>query len=247
MESLAIIIPARFASTRFPGKVLHPLLGKPLVLWVVEGALQSGFASRVIVATDDEKIERIVTESGHEAFLTREDHPSGTDRVWEVAETLDEKWIMNLQGDEPLITGEVIDSLASVAMFGSGEIEIATLVRNLDPSEAGDPNRVKVVVNRGGDALYFSRARIPFPNKIEDESMENTAYLLHVGVYLYRRDILEKFVAMEQGFLEKFESLEQLRPLENGISIRCVKTSHEFLGVDTLSDVSRVEQALRGR
>lgn len=237
------------AATRFPGKALHPILGKPLVLWVVEGASCSKRAERVIVATDDERILSTVRDAGFEAELTRKDHPSGTDRVWEVAERLDAGWIINLQGDEPLITGDVLDSLAEVA-FGEGEVEMATLVRVITAKEAEDPNRVKAVVGANGNALCFSRSLVPYPRNVRrppDEAGVTPEYLLHVGVYLYRRDVLERIINLPRSPLEEVEGLEQLRALENGIRIRCVRTEHEFLGVDTQEDVQRVEEALKAR
>lgn len=247
MANLAVIIPARKGSKRFPGKVIHPILGKPLILWVVEGASRSIHAGKVIVATDDEGIARIVRDAGYTAEMTRDDHLSGTDRVWEVAAKLDADWIVNLQGDEPLVTGDVIDSLADIARDGSG-IEMATLIRPLDPLDANNPNRVKVVIDNHENALYFSRSPIPY-NPLSNSTAITPApeYFLHIGIYLYRRDILKKFVGLEQGVLEKTERLEQLRALENGIKIRCIKTGHEFLGVDTPEDVPAVEAALKAK
>jgi len=251
MTRLAIIIPARMESTRFPGKVLHPILGKPLVVQVAKGASECAHVDRVIVATDDEHVLKAVEEAGYEGRMTSPDHPSGTDRVWEVAKSLDEEWIINLQGDEPMITGEVLDSIAEVVMSDDGTgHEIVTLVRPLEPREAIDPNRVKVVTDRSMNALYFSRSTIPYvkARPIEQKSGDIAyQYLLHVGLYLYRRDILEKFVGLEQTPLEMSEGLEQLRALENGIRIHCVVTDHEFLGVDAKTDVPRVEAALRAR
>jgi len=251
VEKLAIVIPARKVSTRFPGKVLYPVLGRPLVVWVAQGASGCRYADRVVVATDDEDVAKAVRDAGYEACMTRADHPSGTDRVWEVARGLDAGWILNLQGDEPLITGEVLDSLVSVVMDekGSGS-EIATMVRPLDASEVRDTNRVKVVIDRNMNALYFSRAPIPHVKErpIEERAkIPATRFLLHIGLYLYRRDALERFVSLPPSPLEIAEGLEQLRALENGMKIRCVLTEHEFLGVDTRSDVPRVEAALRSR
>ncbi len=254
VTSLAVIIPARRASTRFPAKVLHPVLGKPLVLWVVEGAMQSKHADRVIVATDDAEILQIVQDAGFDAELTSENHPSGTDRIWEVASSLQSDWIINVQGDEPLITGDILDSLYEQSVDGgggggSGGVEMATMVRTLDPDEADDPNRVKVVMGLDGNALYFSRSKIPYPRNPKVPFGERGApeYLLHVGIYLYRRDVLKRFVELDQTPLERTEGLEQLRALENGIKIRCVRTDREFLGVDTPEDVARVEMELRSR
>lgn len=244
MDKIAIIIPARRGSTRFPGKVIHPILGKPLILWVAEGASQSRLADTVIVATDDPEVVDIVRNAGFNAELTRDDHPSGTDRIWEVAQKIDADWIINLQGDEPMVTGKLVDSLAEFAVGDKcQQIEMATLVRTLDPKEANDPNRVKVVLDRFENALYFSRSPIPFPR----DPHAIPEYLLHIGIYLYRRDILERIVDLEQSWLEKMEQLEQLRALEDGIKIRCVRTDLEFLGVDTPEDVTRVEEALKAR
>jgi len=222
-----------------------------MIVWVAEGASRCRHADRVIVATDDEDVARTVRDAGFEAEMTRPDHPSGTDRVWEVAEKLDADWILNVQGDEPLITGEVLDFLAEVVMGeGGDEHEIVTLVRRLEPEEAIDPNRVKVVTDRHGDALYFSRSPIPYVKRRPIEERERCpapTFLLHIGLYLYRRDIIERFVRLERTSLEMAEGLEQLRALENGIRIHCVETEHEFLGVDTRSDIPRVEAALRAR
>jgi len=246
VDKITVIIPARKGSTRFPAKVLHPILGKPLVLWVVEGALGAESVGRVIVATDDSEIVDVVESAGYEAAMTRSDHPSGTDRVWEVAGKLDAKWVLNLQGDEPLITGDIIDSLASV-VTDDPSCQMVTMIRPLDPSEASDPNRVKVVTDINGNALYFSRSPIPYVKDRPDDqdSLNGSNFYLHVGLYLFRRDILEKFINLPRGTLEISEGLEQLRALENGIKIRCVETRHEFLGVDTFDDVPRVENALK--
>ncbi len=245
VSKLAIIIPARKGSSRFPGKVIHPICGVPLVAWVAKGASTCTFADRVIVATDDSEVADVVRDSGFEVAMTRKDHPSGTDRVWEVAESIETDWVLNLQGDEPLITGDVLDDLARCAFDGGDDGPgIITLVRKLDPSEADDPNRVKVVVDNEMNALYFSRSRIPY---VKNDTGDDAEYYLNVGLYLFRKSALEKFVGLPQGKLEKCERLEQLRALENRMSIRCVLTDHEFLGVDTESDVARVENAMKSR
>ena len=252
MKKAAVIIPARLGATRFPGKLLHPILGKPLILWVAEGASESKLAEQVIIATDDERIFDIVKRNGHEARMTRPDHPSGTDRVREVAEKLDCDLIVNVQGDEPLITGEVIDNLISESISGKngGICEMATIVRPLDPGDAENPNRVKVVLDSQMNALYFSRSKIPFirfPLEIEKGNTGKSVFYLHIGVYLYRYDILSRIVSLPRGFLESIEGLEQLRALENGIRIRCVETGTEFLSVDSIGDVPVVEATLRSR
>ncbi|MCX6645300.1 MAG: 3-deoxy-manno-octulosonate cytidylyltransferase [bacterium] len=244
VNKIAIIIPARKGSTRFPGKVIFSILGKPLILWVAEGASKSKLADIVIVATDDREVMDIVRKAGFNAELTRDDHPSGTDRIWEVAQKIDADWIINLQGDEPMVTGELVDSLAGIAIGPEGrKIEMATMVRTLNPEDAKDPNRVKVVLDKFGNALYFSRSSIPYardPGTVPE-------YFLHVGIYLYRKDILERVVGLEPSYLEKMERLEQLRAIEDGIKIRCVKTTNEFFGVDAPSDINVVEKALKAR
>lgn len=252
MKNSAVIIPARLGATRFPGKLLHPILGKPLILWVTKGASESKLAAQVIVATDDERIFDIVKRGGYEARMTRSDHPSGTDRVREVAGKLDCDLIVNVQGDEPLITGDVIDNLISAAISGNnGEIcEMATIVSPLDPGGAENPNRVKVVLDSQMNALYFSRSKIPylrFTPDIDSASYGKSLYYLHVGVYLYRNDILARMVGLPRGFLESIEGLEQLRALENGIRIKCVETKVELFSVDSIGDVPKVETALRAR
>ncbi|MFH1676298.1 MAG: 3-deoxy-manno-octulosonate cytidylyltransferase [bacterium] len=252
MKNTAVIIPARLGATRFPGKLLHPILGKPLILWVVRGASESKLATEIIVATDDERIFDIVKHGGFEARITRSDHPSGTDRVREVAEKLDCDLIVNVQGDEPLITGDVIDNLISAAVSGKNSevCEMATIVSPLDPGDAENPNRVKVVFDSQMNALYFSRSKIPylrFPPDIDSASYGKPVYYLHVGVYLYRNDILSRMVSLPRGFLESIEGLEQLRALENGIRIRCVETKAELFSVDSIGDVPKVEAALRAR
>jgi 3-deoxy-manno-octulosonate cytidylyltransferase (CMP-KDO synthetase) len=238
-------------ATRFPGKMLYPLLDKPMILWTVEAAAKSTLADQVIVATDDDRILKTVTDAGFDARMTSVSHKCGSDRIWEIAKTLDSNWIINLQGDEPTMWPEALDSLASVALSSEGPpIEMGTLVRDLDPEEARDPNRVKVVLDLNDNAMYFSRSPIPYPRMLAEEIPGGQAparYILHVGVYIYRRDILEKFIHTKPTPLERVEGLEQLRALENGIKIRCIRTAREFLGVDTMADVPRVEAALRLR
>jgi 3-deoxy-manno-octulosonate cytidylyltransferase (CMP-KDO synthetase) len=230
--------------------MLAPILEKPLILWTVEAAAESKLADRVIVATDSDEISRVVLEAGFEAEMTSPKHPSGTDRVWEVASRLDSRWIINLQGDEPLMRAEVLDSLAEAALKSDTDgnpLEMATLIRDLDAHEAREPNRVKIVTDLGGNALYFSRSPLPYPRAVSQTEQSPAKFLLHVGVYLYRRDILERFVSWPRTPLEMTEGLEQLRALENGIKIKCLRTSHEFLSVDSQVDIPRVETVLRAR
>jgi len=238
------VIPARWASTRFPGKPLATLRGRPLVQHVVEAALHSGAFERVVVATDDKRIAEAVVRFGGDVEWTAGSHPSGTDRVAEVVARLPAgapDVVVNLQGDEPLLDAASVRAL--VHAFTDAEVAMATLVRPLtDAAERQSPHVVKVVLDVRGDALYFSRADIPF-------SREGTLVprLAHVGLYGYRRPTLLRLAQLPPGTLEQAESLEQLRALEHGLRIRCVHTEHLSIGVDTPEDLVRAEAALAAR
>ena len=240
------IIPARFASTRFPGKSLHPIAGKPLVQHVVERCREAQSLADVIVATDDERIAKVAREFCT-VEMTRTDHPSGTDRIAEVAARLDCDAVVNVQGDEPLIPATVIDAVAS-ALTDAEMTTAATPVRNI--AEYSDPNAVKVVVDAAGRALYFSRRTIPFVRDSAQESLEQQLaafpFLKHLGIYGYRRDTLKRLVEFAASPLEQAERLEQLRALENGIGIAVCLVEYESIGVDVPEDVQRVEALLRG-
>lgn len=238
--STTIIIPARYDSSRFPGKVLAPLRGRPLILWVLERAQRVSGAS-VCVATDDARVRAVVEAAGGRAVMTSEAHPSGSDRVAEVARSLESELIVNLQGDEPLIEARAIEDL--LATFDDPAVELATLARRCDdPSAIADPNVVKVVVDRRGDALYFSRSPIPWR-----ERHPTTPLLRHVGVYAYRRETLLRLSALEPTPLELAEGLEQLRALEHGIAIRVVETDYEAHGIDTPEQLAVLEEMIRTR
>ena len=240
------IIPARFASTRFPGKSLHPIAGKPLVQHVVERCREAQSLADVIVATDDERIAKVAREFCT-VEMTRTDHPSGTDRIAEVAARLDCDAVVNVQGDEPLIAPAVIDAVAS-ALKDAKMTTAATPERNI--AEYSDPNAVKVVVDAEGRALYFSRRAIPFVRDSAQESPEQQLaafpFLKHLGIYGYRRDTLMRLVEFAASPLEQAERLEQLRALENGIGIAVCLVEYESIGVDVPEDVQRVEALLRG-
>ena len=240
------IIPAPFASTRFPGKSLHPIAGKPLVQHVVERCREAQSLADVIVATDDERIAKVAREFCT-VEMTRVDHPSGTDRIAEVVARLDCDAVVNVQGDEPLIPAIVIDAVAS-ALTDAEMTTAATPVRNI--SEYSDPNAVKVVVDAAGRALYFSRRTIPFVRDSAQESPEQQLaafpFLKHLGIYGYRRDTLMRLVEFAASPLEQAERLEQLRALENGIGIAVCLVEYESIGVDVPEDVQRVEALLRG-
>lgn len=236
-----IVIPARYASTRFPGKIIAPILGKPMIWYVYRGALQSKLASEIIVATDSEKIKEIVESFGGKAILTKGDFPSGTDRVF--AAVKDKKYdiVVNLQGDEPLIQGKVLDLL--IENLINSKADIATPCYTADESEAQNPNRVKIVTDSQGYALYFSRSPIPYYRN-HSKAKE---YLVHIGIYAYRYHSLEKFVKLPESELEKKEKLEQLRALEYGMKIKIVKTAFRSHPVDTPEDLKIVENLLKNK
>lgn len=239
MQAVAII-PARYASTRFPAKALALLHGKPLIHWVWSAVTGTGLFAEVIVATDSVAILQAVEEFGGTAVLTRGDHASGSDRIAEAAALLDAEIIVNVQGDEPLIDKQSLQALLQA--FNDPEVQIASLMTALlDPVQLGDPNTVKVVVDRQSNALYFSRAPIP----CNRDGIHPVLYWRHIGVYAYRREALLKFVSLPLGKLEEVEKLEQLRALENGIPIRMIPTEYQGIGVDTPADLERIEALLR--
>jgi len=237
------IIPARYRASRFPGKPLAQIAGRPMLQHVIEGARRAKRLRDVWVATDDERIAAAAAAVGARALMTSPDHPTGTDRLAEAAAHLDDAIVVNIQGDEPLIEGFVIDA-AVEALEADAEAEMATVVHPLEPAALGDPNRVKVVLDRAGRALYFSRAPIPFRRA----DAEPPRWLQHVGLYAYRRDFLLRFVGLAQGEAERAEGLEQLRALEHGFRIRCaVIDGWQSVPVDVPADVARVEAVLARR
>jgi 3-deoxy-manno-octulosonate cytidylyltransferase (CMP-KDO synthetase) len=237
---IVAVIPARFASTRFPGKPLADIDGRPMIEHVYRRASASGAVSRVIVATDDLRIARTVAGFGGHVRLTRADHPTGTDRLAEVAAALDCDVIVNVQGDEPLLDPRAITE--AVAPFGDPSISMTTLYRRIDtPAELSDPNIVKVVIDRAGFALYFSRSPIPH---LRDPRGGWPPLYRHVGLYAYRRSALMVLASLEPTPLERAESLEQLRALEHGIRIKTVETAYDSIGVDTPQDLEQVRRLL---
>ncbi len=238
MKPIAVI-PARWASSRFPGKPLAMLSGKPMVQHVWERCRQSNAFVRVFIATDDARIADAVKRFGADVAMTSPDCPSGTDRVAEVARAFPHvQVLLNVQGDEPLVTPEALRELTSA--FEDPEVQMATLVRPLRDEERANPNVVKAVLARNGDALYFSRADIPHLR----EGGAPAPGFAHVGLYGYRRDLLMKLAQLPPTPLEESEKLEQLRALEHGVKIRCRQTNFESLGVDTPEDLARAEAAL---
>lgn len=234
------VIPARWASSRFPGKPLFPLLGKPLLQHVFERASQCQRLNRLLVATDDLRIQKVAEGFGAEVVMTSPDHPTGTDRIAEAAALVpDATHLINIQGDEPLIDPLLVDQLAEIIAADSG-IDLITAASTIqDASQLNDPNIVKVVLNAASDALYFSRSALPFPR-----NEGGPQPLRHIGLYGYRADFLKKFVTWPPAPLEIAESLEQLRALHHGARIRVVITDHEAIGLDTPEQVSLLESLL---
>ncbi len=231
------VIPARYASTRLPGKPLADIAGKPMIVRVYERALQAKVPSEVIAAVDDERVFEAVKAAGGNAVMTKKDHPTGTDRLAEVAlKCEDADVIINIQGDEPLIDPQIIDDLAQ-QFIDDEDLQMATVKTPMNEDEKAEPGNVKVITDKNGYALYFSRSLIPYPR-------ENTGVTVykHIGIYGYRRDFLLQYAKMEPTPLETTESLEQLRALENGYKIKVIATDKHFVGVDTKEDLQKVNE-----
>jgi 3-deoxy-manno-octulosonate cytidylyltransferase (CMP-KDO synthetase) len=233
-ENAIAIIPARFESTRLPGKPVAEIHGKTLIEHVYRRVERAESIERILVATDDERIARAVRGFGGEAVLTRADHPSGTDRLAEAAaELAGDALVVNIQGDEPLIEPDVIDR--AVAAARNRDAQIVTVMTALtDPAAIADPNRVKVVTDRNGFALYFSRSPIP----------SSGTTFLHLGLYVYRVEFLKEFTKLDRTPLEIAERLEQLRALEHGLRIRVVEVESDSWGIDTPADLERFRTML---
>jgi 3-deoxy-manno-octulosonate cytidylyltransferase (CMP-KDO synthetase) len=238
----AVIIPARMGSMRFPGKVLADLGGKPVIQHVWENAMRSK-ADSVTIAADDPRVEQAVKAFGGHVVMTKPSHPSGSDRVWEAAQSNDAELIVNVQGDEPFLPHEVIDDLID-AMHGPDAPAMGTVVLPCSRADiAANPNLPKVVLTSDDYALYFSRSMIPYLR----EGGEETEVYRHWGIYAYRRETLAKFVSLPEGRLERCEKLEQLRALENGIRIKVIRTSFDSIGIDTPDDLVRAQEFLARR
>ncbi len=239
------IIPARYQSNRFPGKPLAPIAGKPMIQHVVERAKRVAVLSRVVVATDDQRIAEAVASFGAEYVMTRSDHVSGTDRLAEAAELLsisEQDIIVNIQGDQPLFSQEVIGQVAA-PLLDDPALPMSTLIyKIIRTEEINDPNHVKTVFDRDQYALYFSRSAIPFQRNPAEGP---PTYYKHLGFYAYRKGFLLSFVALPEGEWERFEKLEQLRALEYGYKIKVVLTEYDSVEVDTPDELARVEQLLR--
>lgn len=240
------VIPSRWGSTRFPGKSLFPLVGKPLVQWVYEAVTRAKSLSAVMVATDDERIATAVRAFGGAAVMTRSDCPSGTDRVWEAAQPADNDVVINIQGDEPLIDPALIDALAA-RMKKEPSLAMATAVCPIRTSADLNARTVVKVVMDGEDrALYFSRLPIPCRRDGEPD-LSSGLYWRHIGIYAYRGAFLKRFVATPPCALEQTEKLEQLRALYLGGSIAVIRTEDPGVGVDTPADAAAMEKLLAAR
>lgn len=234
------IIPARYGSSRFPGKPLAQINGKPMLWHVYNRAYLCRHLSQVILATDDERIYDTAKNLNINVVMTKKDHPSGTDRVLEAAKLInapDDSVIINIQGDEPVLEPQMLTEL--IEPFHNPDVRVTTLAKKLNPDEAQNPDRVKVIFDKNGKALYFSRAIIPYQRGKVD-----IQYYGHIGLYAFRMDTLKQFVKLGEGTLEKAEKLEQLRLLENGIPIHVVETLHQSIGVDRPEDIIIVSDIL---
>ena len=238
---IAGVIPARLASTRLPRKVLRTVAGRPMVEWGWRAAQMSGLMEPVVVATDSEEVAAVCRERGIPVAMTSATCPSGSDRVREVAHQIDADIYVNIQGDEPTLTAEFFPPM--LALFDRPEVEVATLAVRCPTEEFNDPNAVKVVTALDGRALYFSRATIPY----DRDGAGFTGYRKHLGIYAYRKSVLERFAALPPTPLERIERLEQLRLLENGIAIYVAEAPGDTIGVDTEADLLRAEAVLMAR
>ncbi|WP_420265467.1 3-deoxy-manno-octulosonate cytidylyltransferase [Candidatus Magnetominusculus dajiuhuensis] len=252
--SAAVIIPSRYASTRFNGKPLALINGSPMIRHVYDNAKKASLPEAVIVATDDTRIYDAVRAFGGNAVMTAANHRSGTDRIFEAAKDLQYDIIVNVQGDEPLIRADMIDAVIEL-LISDNRAGIGTLKKRItEPEDVFDPNVVKVVADHNGFAMYFSRAPIPYYRNLTtitkdshilfNGNMDDTHYYKHIGIYGYRRDVLARMAVLNESPLERAELLEQLRAMENGIKIKVGQTEHETIGVDCPADIEKVEKWL---
>lgn len=237
------VIPARYSSTRFAGKVLADISGKPMLEHVWERAKKSLLLDDLIIACDEEKVAERAREFGAKVIMTSKGHTCGTDRIAEVVNPLDVKVIINIQADEPLIHPTMIDSVAQ-ALLGNKSISMATLMKKIEALDLiNDPNVVKVVVDKNNFALYFSRQAIPF--KAVNSEVDSPSYYKHIGLYGYTKDFLFIYKNLAPSNLERIEKLEQLRVLEEGYRIKVIETKYDTIGVDTPEDLAKVEEYLK--
>ena len=231
-------IPARYAATRFPGKLMQMLGNKTIIRHVYDNTVSTGLFNDVFVVTDSDIIYKEIKDSGGKVIMSKKVHESGSDRIAEAIAEMNIDVIVNVQGDEPFIKKEPLEKL--VRLFNDDSIQVASLMRKISKEEAGNPNNVKVVTDKLGYALYFSRSIIPYKR---DETL-NPEYFLHVGVYAYKKDVLMNFTKWPQSSLEKIEKLEQLRYLENGIKIKMAETDYNNIAIDTPEDLEKAKSSL---
>jgi 3-deoxy-manno-octulosonate cytidylyltransferase (CMP-KDO synthetase) len=249
MAQTAIIVPCRLESTRFPRKLLHEIKGKPLLLWVAERIAREAPEFPLWFAVDHELLAKVVTRAGFQAVMTSPAHQSGTDRIAEANRTVKADYVINVQADEPLVSGGQIRALANLIQGAVPMATLATLFKRV--VDFYNANQVKVVMRKDGRALFFSRSRLPFSRDlgltIDDAWVAANPCLKHLGLYAYHADLLERFAALPLGHYEQIEKLEQLRVLENGYDILVGITSDPTIGVDTLDDAKRFELALEAK
>ena len=243
LGKVVVVIPARYGATRLPGKPLVQLAGKPMIQRVYERAKLAKTASRVIVATDDDRVLQAVGDFGGEALMTRMDHRTGTERVAEVAAHVDGDVFVNVQGDEPLLDPAAVDTAVN-SLLEEPNADVATVATPIrTPADIMDPNVVKTVLDFDGNALYFSRAPVPWVR--DTASKIQVRHLKHLGLYVFQRAALLEYPTLPQGELERIEQLEQLRWMENGVKIRVAEVEHDAVSVDVPEDVARVEKLLQ--
>ena len=236
--NIVAAIPARYAATRFPGKLMQMLGNKTIIRHVYDNTVSTGLFNDVFVVTDSDIIYKEIKDSGGKVIMSKKVHESGSDRIAEAIAEMNIDVIVNVQGDEPFIKKEPLEKL--VRLFNDDSIQVASLMRKISKEEAGNPNNVKVVTDKLGYALYFSRSIIPYKR---DETL-NPEYFLHVGVYAYKKDVLMNFTKWPQSSLEKIEKLEQLRYLENSIKIKMAETEYNNIAIDTPEDLERAKSSL---
>ena len=234
--NIVAVIPARYAATRFPGKLMQMLGDKTIIRHVYDNTITTGLFNDVFVVTDSDIIYKEIKGNGGKAIMSKKEHESGSDRIAEAIAEINVDVILNVQGDEPFIKKEPLEKL--VRLFNDPDVQVASLMRKIAKEEAGNPNNVKVVTDKLGYALYFSRSAIPYQR---DEKL-NTGYFLHIGVYAYKKEVLMNFTKWPQSSLEKIEKLEQLRYLENGIKIKMAETNYNNIAIDTPEDLERAKK-----
>ncbi|HEU4859796.1 MAG TPA: 3-deoxy-manno-octulosonate cytidylyltransferase [Chitinophagaceae bacterium] len=239
--NIVAVIPARYAATRFPGKLMQVLGNKTIIRHVYDNAVATELFHGVFVVTDSEIIYKEITSNGGKAIMSKKEHESGSDRIAEAVSAMNVDVIINIQGDEPFIKKQPLENLTR--LFEDPAVQVASLMRKISKEEARNPNNVKVVTDRSGFALYFSRSVIPY---LRDEEM-GAEYFLHIGVYAYRKETLIKFTQWPQSILEKTEKLEQLRYLENGIRIKMAETDYDNIAIDTPEDLAKAKKMFNSR